>query len=256
MIKKSDDKGGYYDAQFSRISSDKEKIAKYAIEKYLVPGDSIVIDAGSSLYPIAKAISELSEENSNYSIMTHNYEAFNILKGRAKDSRLNLFLAGGRYDNDLKAFFGDLTCKAYESFGPRKVFIGVSGLSSGLGLRCRGNTEESQVKEIISKLQSRHRIIIADFTKFGNTDALQFANTSDLKVGMMERVEGYSPFKVRATIITNKPNDESYKAHEKWLIEQGTNKQIIPSLQDFLNIFESEIQNYLDFDIEVDIVNI
>ncbi|MFA6054488.1 MAG: hypothetical protein WC769_03845 [Thermodesulfovibrionales bacterium] len=245
-------KKGYFNAQSTRIEEAKQRIAKYAVTKYLVPGDSIVIDAGTSLWPIAEQLAKTGEYG--YSVMTHNYMAFDKLKGRAKEGGMNLFLAGGRYDDDLKAFFGDLTCKAYGSFGPRKVFIGVSGLSAGAGLRCRGNTEESQVKEIISKLPTQHRIIVADFTKFGNTDALQFANTSDLAVATMEQAEGYTPYRILVTIVTNKPNKKDYQEYAEWLKKRRTNDKFIPKFGDMQAIFDLEVKNFKAFEIEVDII--
>lgn len=252
MATKTDGTGGYFDAQSSRVTTAKQKIAKHAVANFLAPGDSIVIDAGTTLWPIAEELAKAKE--TSYSVMTHNYIAFEQLQARAKERGVNLFLAGGRYDDDLKAFFGDLTCRAYESFGPRKVFIGVSGLSAGFGLRCRGNTEESQVKDLISKLPAQHRIIVADFTKFGNTDALQFANTADLTIATMEQAEGHTPFKVCATIVTNRPNEKDYNEFRKWLISRETSEKLIPTLEEIKATFDLEIQNFKAFGVEVDIV--
>jgi DeoR/GlpR family transcriptional regulator of sugar metabolism len=252
MATKSNSKSGYFDVQSTRMTKAKEKIAKHVIANYLAPGDSIVIDAGTTLWPIAEELAKAKE--TSYSVMTHNYIAFEKLQVRAKEGGLNLFLAGGRYDDDLKAFFGDQTCRAYESFGPRKVFLGVSGLSAGSGLRCRGNTEESQVKELISKLPAQHRIIVADFTKFGNTDALQFANTADLTIATMEQAEGHTPFKVCATIVTNKPNEGDYNEFRNWFITRGTSEKLIPTLEEIKATFDLEVQNFKAFGIEVDII--
>jgi hypothetical protein len=186
--------------------------------------------------------------------MTHNYVAFDKFQHRAKEGKLNVFLAGGRYDDDLKAFFGDETCRAYESFGPRKVFIGVSGLSATAGLRCRGNTEESQVKDVIIKLATHHRIIVADFTKFGVTDALCFANTADLTVSTIEQAQGPTPARVRATIVTNEPNEEDYGVFKRWLEGRGASQKVIPRLAELRERFESENKDLAAFGVEVDIV--
>lgn len=252
MATKSDRKGGYFDAQSTRVTDAKKIIAKHAVSNYLAPGDSIVIDAGTTLWPIAEELAKAKE--TSYSIMTHNYIAFEKLQARAKEGGLNLFLAGGRYDDDLKAFFGDQTCRAYESFGPRKVFIGVSGLSAGAGLRCRGNTEESQVKDLISKLPAQHRIIVADFTKFGNTDALQFANTGDLSISTTEQAEGHTPIKIHASIVTNRPNERDYNEFKDWLLTRGTSQRLIPTLEEIKATFDLEIRNFNAFGIEVDVV--
>jgi DeoR/GlpR family transcriptional regulator of sugar metabolism len=255
MTTKSNYTKGYFAAQGTRLEEAKRKIAEHAVSAYLAPGDSIVIDAGTSLWPIASAIAGPGKTELSYSVMTHNYTAFEKLQDRAKGGELNLFLAGGRYDDDLKAFFGDQTYRAYESFGPRKVFIGVSGLSAGSGLRCRGNTEELQVKELISKLPTQHRIIIADFTKFGNTDALKFASPSDLTIATLEQADGYSDFKVPATIVTDKPNEADYNDYKKWLEGRGTHENAIPKFEYMQQIFDLEVQNFKDFGITIDIVD-
>jgi len=242
----------FYEAQGGRLSIAKEEVARHAVRKYLAPGDSLVIDAGTALMPIATFIGEGSE--TSYSVMTHNYAAFQALQERAvKVKGLNVFLAGGRYDDDLNAFFGEETCNAYETFGPSKVFVGVSALSVGAGLRCRGNTEELQVKKLMIRLPAKHRIIVADFTKFGKIDALQFADVSDLTVATtMEQGEGDDPVKVKATIVTNRPNQRDYKQYKEWLKERDTNEVLIPTLAELQAIFDSEKKNFEALGIEVD----
>ena len=76
---------GYFEAQKTRLSEAKKRIGQYAVKHYLAPGDSIVIDAGSSLWPIASAIAEGSD--SNYTVMTHNFRAFTDLQERAEEER-------------------------------------------------------------------------------------------------------------------------------------------------------------------------
>ncbi len=68
----------------------------------------------------------------------------------------------------------------------------------------------------------------------------------------MEQAEGYTPIKVRATIVTNKPTEEIYQAHKNWLIENGTNEKIIPEFKDVQEIFDLEIKSFKAFGIEVD----
>lgn len=248
---------GYFDSQKERICKVKDDIARYAASKYISPGDSIVIDAGTSLAPIAKFLEKRGSEQKclslNYSIMTHNSEAFDILKEKSiKYSSLIVFLAGGRYVDDLKAFFGDHTCKSYQSFGPQKVFIGASALSAGGGLRCQGNTEEIQVKKLIIQLPTQHRIIISDFTKFGRYDALQFASTYELKVASDGYAVGDFIKNVNVTIVTNRPNLKDYCEHCKYLIKMGANEgQIIP-FDTQCNIYEHEKEAFSKLEIAVD----
>jgi DeoR/GlpR family transcriptional regulator of sugar metabolism len=179
----------YFEEKRRLLKEEKEAVAQYVIDNFLKEGDSILIDAGTSLFPIADKIAKKtnsSEEadDTHYTIMTHNYEAFNILaKEVNNEAHVNIVLAGGRYDKDLNALFGPQTIAAYDSFYPRIVLMGISGLVADIGLFCHGNTEELSVKEVIFKKSesARNRIIIADHTKLGLTDALCFGRSDRLR---------------------------------------------------------------------------
>jgi DeoR/GlpR family transcriptional regulator of sugar metabolism len=156
----------------------KSKVAKYIAENYLRFGDSIILDAGTSLYPIAEEIASqtrVAPRKTHYTIMTHNYRAFEILVEKVQhEANVNIVLAGGRYDRDLNALFGPQTIKAYDDFHPRVVLIGISGMVADRGLFCHGNTEELAVKEVIFRKHTRLRIVVADCTKIGLPDSLCF----------------------------------------------------------------------------------
>jgi len=194
----------YFDIQGEREVKAKKAVADRIVEKYFHPGDSILLDAGTSLHPIATRIVEMSFEKpdeTHFTIMTHNYKAFEILVAADKKANLNIVLAGGRYDQDLNALFGAQTASNYEKFYPRTVVIGISGLVSDTGLFCHGNTEELQVKELIFKKTCIRRIVVAHHTKLGLPDSFLFGATLGLKAGA---VEG-------CTIVTTKPYGDSSK---------------------------------------------
>jgi len=194
----------YFDIQDEREVKAKKAVADRIVEKYFHPGDSILLDAGTSLHPIATRIVEMSVERpdeTHFTIMTHNYKAFEILVAADKKANLNIVLAGGRYDQDLNALFGAQTASNYEKFYPRTVVIGVSGLVVDTGLFCHGNTEELQVKELIFKKACTRRIVVAHHTKLGLPDSFLFGATLGLKAGA---VEG-------CTLVTTKPYADSSK---------------------------------------------
>lgn len=181
----------YFDIQDDKKNQEKErrKVANFIVEKYFHPGDSILLDAGSSVYPIAMKIVEKCKEKpdeTHFTIMTHNYRAFQILVNADKVANLNIVLAGGRYDQDLNALFGAQTASNYETFYPRTVVIGISGLVANIGLFCHGNTEELQVKELIFKKSCTRRIIVAHHTKLGRQDSFLFGKSTHLKAGAGE----------------------------------------------------------------------
>jgi DeoR/GlpR family transcriptional regulator of sugar metabolism len=179
----------YFDIQEAKQKKDKKAIAMFIVDKYFHEGDSILLDAGTSLYPLADQIVKASgifPDETHFTIMTHNYRAFEILVKAPKEANLNIVLAGGRYDQDLKALFGAQTVSNYDTFFPRTVVIGISGLVSDMGLFCHGNTEEQQVKELIFKKSCARRIIVAHHTKLGRQDSFLFGKSIDLIAGTDE----------------------------------------------------------------------
>ena len=185
------DPKSYFDIQQKRQQGPKNAVAKFIVEKYFNEGDSILLDAGTSLWPVAQNIvarSHKTPEQTHFTIMTHNYEAFEILVGAPPAANLNIILAGGRYDQDLNALFGSQTSSNYEKFFPRAVVIGVSGVKADVGLFCHGNTEELQVKELIFKKSCTRRIIVADHTKPGIQDSFLFGKSVDMRAGTEECV--------------------------------------------------------------------
>lgn len=187
-------------------------VARYIVQKFLQEGDSILLDAGTSLYPIAEEIvagARQSPEHSHFTIMTHNYKAFQILVDVPTDANLNIVLAGGRYDKDLNALFGPQTTMAYSEFFPKVVLIGISAMNATQGLFCHGNTEELDVKKLIFKKPCGKRIIVADYTKLGTYDSLCFGRSED----MLTNTES-------CIVIIDTPNsDASSRTKEKYQSE-------------------------------------
>jgi DeoR/GlpR family transcriptional regulator of sugar metabolism len=177
-------------------------VARYIVDHFLQEGDSIILDAGTSLFPIAEEIARRATERPeslHFTIMTHNYRAFQVLVEMVPlGARLNVVLAGGRYDRDLNALFGPQTITAYDNFFPRVVLLGVSGLVAEVGVFCHGNTEELPVKEVIVNKETRDRIIVADYTKLGQLDAMRFGLTNNLLAGAR-----------RCLLVTDQPGQEA-----------------------------------------------
>jgi DeoR/GlpR family transcriptional regulator of sugar metabolism len=190
--------------------SEKNAVAACIVNQYLIEGDSILIDAGSSLYPIAEKIAQKAKSEprrTHFTIMTHNYRAFEVLvKEAQREAYLNIVLAGGRYDQDLNALFGNQTVNAYADFFPTVVLLGISAFKTEIGLFCHGNTEELAVKRAIFEKQSRDRIIIADYSKIGQVGGFRYGETS----GLRSRVN-------RCILVTTQPpSQESAEVKDRF----------------------------------------
>jgi DeoR/GlpR family transcriptional regulator of sugar metabolism len=192
----------YFRARDQQHRDVKASVARCIVENYLNEGDSILLDAGSSLYPIAQIIAQKAQSEpgrTHFTIMTHNYKAFEeLVKGVPREANLNIVLAGGRYDQDLNALFGKQTVDAYNDFFPRVVLIGISGFVAEIGLFCHGNTEELAVKEAIFGKRARDRIIVADHTKIGLLDGFKFGDAQHL----LAKVD-------RCVVVTDQPAPDS-----------------------------------------------
>jgi DeoR/GlpR family transcriptional regulator of sugar metabolism len=192
----------YFQARDQQHKEAKAAVARCIVESFLNEGDSIILDAGTSLYPIAEIIAQKAKSEpgrTHFTIMTHNYRAFEVLvKAVPREANLNIVLAGGRYDQDLNALFGNQTVNAYEDFFPRVVLLGISGLVAEIGLFCHGNTEELAVKKAIFGKRARDRIIVADYFKIGLLDGFRFGEAQ----GFRANVE-------RCLIVTNTPPKDS-----------------------------------------------
>jgi DeoR/GlpR family transcriptional regulator of sugar metabolism len=199
--KSSPDTSTFFIARDQEHRDAKSAVAKCIVEQYLQEGDSILLDAGSSLYPIAERIAQRAMSapgRTHFTIMTHNYKAFEVLVKVPRESNLNIVLAGGRYDQDLNALFGNQTVNAYADFFPRIALLGMSAFTAEIGLFCHGNTEELAVKRAIFEKQARERIIVADFTKIGQVDGFLYGHSS----GLRSRVR-------RCILVTDQPPDEA-----------------------------------------------
>lgn len=201
----------YFKARDQESRSAKEAVARRVVEKYLSEGDSILLDAGTSLYPIAEMIALKAQSEpkcTHFTIMTHNYKAFEVLvKQVSREANLNIVLAGGRYDQDLNALFGNQTVTAYDDFFPGVVLVGISAFKAEIGLFCHGNTEELAVKKAIFCKQARDRIIVSDYTKIGLVGGFRFGETQGLRANVS-----------RCILVTDIPPDsEPVETRERFL---------------------------------------
>ncbi len=218
----------YFQRRDQEHTATKAAVARCIVEDYLHEGGSILLDAGSSLYPIAEIIvqkAQVSPDSTHFTIMTHNYRAFEVLVKRVpREANLNIILAGGRYDQDLNALFGNQTINAYADFFPRVVLLGISGLSAEIGLFCHGNTEELAVKRAIFGKRARDRIIVADHTKIGILDGFRFGESQELRANVN-----------RCVLVTDQPSEdtpleirETFMKQTQLLRSQGVEVREVP----------------------------
>lgn len=178
---------------FYDVRSGQRQFSKFAVGLRAVAllreGESLLIDAGTSLTPVAqivRTLSDLKPNQTHFTIMTHNNAAFGALLDTPANARFNVFQTGGRYDRDLNASFGRQAETAYLGFFPRWVFLGQNGLVAELGLFCHGNTEELALKREIFSMPAWARVVVSDFTKVGSPGGLLYGDSANLTTNVEE----------------------------------------------------------------------
>ena len=129
-------------------------------------GDSILLDASSTAYYLARALSERRKLR----VMTNGFE---VARELARNSSNTVILIGGIVENDSSSVTGLLSEQIITEMHIEKAFFSCSGFSIE-----RGMTEvhlgEAQLKR--KAIESSKQIYaLIDFTKFGKEDLTPFA---------------------------------------------------------------------------------
>jgi len=182
---------GYFAYQSSRQVKEKRAIAKYVVKKIIEDGMSIFLDAGSTVHQVGLTLFN-DTTISGLMIMTNNMLVFNEFTTRSKEmSDLGnvLALAGGVYNQNHEALFGQTAEQALKSFNPQVVVIGASGFMVKEmipdQLDHQGAFHHDLVSEIVTKkaivaMRTLHRVIVCDYRKIGVWDASCFATIQEL----------------------------------------------------------------------------
>ncbi len=174
----------YFSARLDRPSKMIQKaLATYVVQQYLSPGDSVILDSGSMCASVAEemAAQALSNPGLFYTIMTHNYAAFQTFVSQVPREAINVFFAGGRYDESLNSVLGWPTVKAYEEFTASVAILSASALTSKEGVFTHGNTEEREIKRLLFCKPTTRRILIVGSNKIGKLDSFLVARTEALR---------------------------------------------------------------------------
>ncbi|MBC7879613.1 MAG: DeoR/GlpR transcriptional regulator [Anaerolineales bacterium] len=134
-------------------------------------GDSILLDASSTAYYLAQALSDRRKLR----VMTNGFE---VARELAQNSSNTVVLIGGVVNNDSSSVTGLLSEQIIAEMHIEKAFFSCSGFSFE-----RGMTEvhfaEAQLKRKAIE-SSRQVIALIDSTKFGKEDLTPFARTDQI----------------------------------------------------------------------------
>jgi DeoR/GlpR family transcriptional regulator of sugar metabolism len=169
------DQDQFKNNSFLRRFEKKNVAAKLAITQeaalLVKDGDSIMLDASSTAYYLACALSGREKLR----VMTNGFE---VARELAQNSSNTVILIGGVVNNDSSSVTGLLSEKIIAEMRIEKAFFSCSGFSLE-----RGMTEvhfaEAQIKRKAIE-SSRQVIALIDSTKFGKEDLTPFARTDQI----------------------------------------------------------------------------
>lgn len=150
----------------------KRAIAKEAL-KYVKDGDSIFLDAGTSIAELAK----LLINRTNLNILTDSLLSANVLSGSEK---LRLVMCPGVYRERSMAFMGQLTDSFVDHFTIDVLFLAVEGIDTENGLTVQDITDGETKHHLVSK--AKKTICLADSSKFNKKYFYEICGINDVDI--------------------------------------------------------------------------
>jgi DeoR/GlpR family transcriptional regulator of sugar metabolism len=134
----------------------------------VVDGDSIFLDASSTCYYLARALSVRRKLR----VMTNGFE---VARELAKNTSNSVILVGGVVNNDSSSVTGLLSEQIIAEMRIEKAFFSCSGFSIERGMT-EVHFEEAQLKRKAIE-SSKQVMALIDFSKFGKEDLTPFAQS-------------------------------------------------------------------------------
>jgi DeoR/GlpR family transcriptional regulator of sugar metabolism len=135
----------------------KRAIATWAAEQ-IVPGESILLDAGSTTAALAQVIVGFS----NVSVSTIGLTALEVL---ADAENVEVVLLGGRLRTVSQSFVGPLTESVLERMSFDRAFMGADGVRADRGINEK-DLEQTRLKELMMRRADR-TYVLAHGAKLG-----------------------------------------------------------------------------------------
>lgn len=137
-------------------TSQKEKIAEEAI-KLISPGDTILLDAGTTTFEVASLLKNMPDVNVVTSDLHIALELCNA-EGR-------LYFIGGEIEKDLARCRGPKAFQFLSDIHVKTVFLGISAISDDFVLGSH-TIDNAELKRVMLRCGSK-AVLLADQSKFG-----------------------------------------------------------------------------------------
>jgi DeoR/GlpR family transcriptional regulator of sugar metabolism len=127
------------------------------------PGDTLMLDSGTTVLEVARAIPASLLEEGNLTVVTRSL----VIAGELRLQRgVRLMVLGGIYVHDLDDFVGAQVEYGLQGLHVNMCFIGTDGLSVERGITT-DNVLEAQLYRLIARVADQV-VVVADSGKIGN----------------------------------------------------------------------------------------
>ena len=140
------------------INTHQKALIAEAAVKFIHDGDSIILDAGSTVLQMIPLLSRFN----NITVMTNSLHIVNALS--ENDCEQTILMPGGTFRKKSASFHGQLAENAFDHFSFDKLFMGTDGIDLNAGV-----TTFNEVFSVSKAMcnAAREVILMADSSKFG-----------------------------------------------------------------------------------------
>ena len=153
---------------------EKQSIADYVVENMIMPNSTIILDAGTTCYEVARKV---VEKDLKVTVLTNSARAAFVLM--AAPSKVDLYLFGGMYNNERGTFYDEYQFMLLEKMRANLFLMSINGISEDLGLTILGG-DEAQTKIKLMEISAK-TIVLADHSKIGHNSLKYVAKLSDIQ---------------------------------------------------------------------------
>lgn len=147
----------------------KKHIAKYA-KKFIFPGETIMLDSGSTTLMLAFQILQME----NITVITNDIK---IAMTLTENDNIDLVVLGGQRRKGVYSLIGPFTENIISNLNVDKVFLGADAVDIEKGIT-NSNIDETNIKKAMIDI-SKEVILLADSRKFNKT---AFTKIADINV--------------------------------------------------------------------------
>jgi DeoR family fructose operon transcriptional repressor len=150
---------------------EKRMIAQVAI-KLVKPGDTILMDAGTTVYEMAKMLKDIP----GITVLTNDLH----IAMELSSTNVKLYYIGGEIEKDLGRSSGIKAFQFLEDIHVDTAFIGVTAINKDM-LLCSYSMENAKLKLAMMNCADR-KVLLADKSKFETNAFAQFGPLSQMNV--------------------------------------------------------------------------